>query len=166
MKTHILLITILCFSSPLIIEAEIENRVAKRDAQRDAKIENQLGWLAGGCLGSMLPWATFLALLTAEAEGIIHYQTVYDFELCFLSGIVLGALLPTAYAIFRSPVPPAERLLGKSPDYVNTYIATYKKQVKEQRILLSATGCVVGTTISYTAFIRFAAAYFISGNYE
>jgi hypothetical protein len=76
-------------------------------------------------------------------------------SLCCLSSIGAGMLLPTGYAIFSSPMSPAERFLGKSPDYVDTYTTTYKRHVKEQRIVLSATGCLVSTCLGISLLSRF-----------
>ena len=53
--------------------------------------------------------------------------------------------MPTFYAVIHSQTPRAERFLGKSSHYVNAYTTAYRRQVKIQRIALSATGCMIGT---------------------
>ena len=55
------------------------------------------------------------------------------------------ALTPTALALIDSPVPPADRLLGKSPDWVNAYTQAYQKGMKRYRAESSVAGCFAGT---------------------
>lgn len=151
------LLGMLVFSHPLMTasvaakDAKSDVKVeAKRDAERDAKSVHKL-WFAGGCLGSGLPYLSLYVLLFAEAHGV--YIDIGDFQgadklgICCLSVIGAGTLLPTWYAIFHSPTPPADQLLGKSLDYVNAYTTAYRRKVQREQIVLSATGCLVGTGV-------------------
>ena len=45
-------------------------------------------------------------------------------------------------AVFHSPSP--DRLLGKSPEYVASYVKTYVNSVKLRRTLSSTAGCMGG----------------------
>jgi hypothetical protein len=127
------------------VEANVETENAKSDiedakhaARKDAKSFSELEWFAGSCLGGALPYPSMFFLLYAGFDAP---------EICFFSLMGAGMLLPTGYAIFHSPTPRAERLLGKSSDYVDAYTTVYRKRVKLQRIALSATGCIVGTCL-------------------
>ena len=68
----------------------------------------------------------------------------------FLTSVALGCL-GGSVVIATSLVIPAEaptyRLLGKSPDYVNAYVNTYKKEVKQKRLIHTSTGCVAGYAV-------------------
>ena len=50
------------------------------------------------------------------------------------------------HASVSTPTVPSDRLLGKSPKYVNTYTDTYKRSVKNQRIEMSAIGWGISLT--------------------
>ncbi len=54
--------------------------------------------------------------------------------------------LTTVFALIHSPVPPADRLLGKSPEWVNAYTQAYQKGMKRSRVDASVAGCFVGTS--------------------
>ena len=62
-----------------------------------------------------------------------------------LAAYGIYALAPTVVAMTHSPAPPAERLLGKSPEWVNAYTKAYQKSVKRHRTDATITGCFVGT---------------------
>ena len=47
------------------------------------------------------------------------------------------------HASASNPTVPSDRLLGKSPKYVNTYTEAYKSFIKDRRIEISAVGWVV-----------------------
>lgn len=148
----IFLMAVLVFSIPCLSASDVEAD-AKRDAEKDAKSFNKLRWFAGGCLGSACPFILGTAGIVAEGKGIhlenhipnIFAPEVTDF--CCLSFFGAGVLLPMGYAVFHSPMPRADRFLGKSSDYVNAYTTIYRKRVKQQQIKLSAMGCMVGTSI-------------------
>ena len=42
------------------------------------------------------------------------------------------------------PTPPAERLVGKSPEYVASYTQTYQQKVQRQYLVASTVGCLAG----------------------
>ena len=152
---------VMVFSVPLMTEANVETKdakgdvkeKAKRDAENDAKMFNELKWFAGGFLGSALPCLSFFALLYSDAHGVYLEDDIPRFlgpdtlYICCFSVIGTGTLLPTVYAVFRSPMPPAEKFLGKSSDYINAYTTAYKRRIKRQRIALSTMGCIVGTCV-------------------
>ena len=150
----VFLMAMLVFSIPCVAASDVEAD-AKRDAEKDTKSFNELKWFAGGCLGSACPYILGSTYLVAGSRGIhledhipkpfILGPKVTDF--CCLSFFGAGVLLPIGYAALHSPTPPAEQFLGKSADYVNAYTTVYRRRVKEQRVKLSAIGCMIGTSI-------------------
>ena len=44
------------------------------------------------------------------------------------------------HASVNNPTVPSQRLLGKSPEYVNTYTDAYKRSIKNRRMEMSAIG--------------------------
>ena len=43
-----------------------------------------------------------------------------------------------------APTPPADRLLGKSPEWVNAYTEAYQKSMRGLSVKSSAMGCLFG----------------------
>ena len=71
----------------------------------------------------------------------------------FMLGTVGACLLGSvgvigAYAY--QPVPPPERFIGKSPQYVQSYTRAYKAKVRRLQIKSAAIGCIGGTIINGT----------------
>ena len=144
-----LFMVVLLLSSPLAtlaqqISAEVQ---AKQDGKSDV---NKFAWFTAGFIGCASAW-TIIAL--TDRRGYIVDSATLDQSLRCLT--VTVPFLPIVYAISASSVPPTERLLGKSPEYVNVYVDSYTKEVKRQRIILSAAGC--GISFVSTPIILLAA---------
>jgi hypothetical protein len=118
-------------------------------------------------------WQWFSAgYLSTHASSILLLSAVWFIEEFSLDGIPdnispshcaaaygILALTPTALALIDSPVPPADRLLGKSPDWVNAYTQAYQKGMKRYRAESSVAGCFAGTvTFAATVYLIFAAS--------
>lgn len=134
----VFLMAVLIFSVPFITFAQQNtgNVLAITEAKRDAKKDvNELGWFAAGCLGGALPIPSSTISEQKLLDGNIY--------MIFACG---AACFPTFYALFNTPTPPPDRLLGKSPAYVLSYVNTYVSEVKRRRILSSGAGCCVGYT--------------------
>lgn len=132
----------LVFSMPFITFAQQydDSDVAILHAKRDAKNDvNESKWFLAGCLGGAL---VIFAISAAEAaeQNLIAEPIISFLPTCSL----VGSCFPTGYAIFHSPSPPPERLLGKSPEYVVSYVNTYVNSVKRRRAQWSAAGCIGG----------------------
>ena len=65
-------------------------------------------------------------------------------------GIV--AFLPAVLAISIKPTPPSERLLGKSPEYIDAYVDIYVRKVRRRRGRVSAIGSAVGVGSGWLGF--------------
>ena len=132
----VLFMMVLLLSSPLAtlaqqVSAEVQ---AKQDAKSDV---NKVAWFTAGFIGCASGW-TMLALI--DSGDYIDSATLDQSLRCL---VVMVPFLPMVSAIFVSSTPPTERLLGKSPEYVNVYVDSYAKEVKRQRIILSVGGCGV-----------------------
>ncbi len=88
---------------------------------------------------------------------------------CLLSGLSF-APLPGCYSLFLPPLgltgtyfyqpdPPASRLIGKSPEYVDVYTQTYKSQRGNIQVLWASRGCISGCVVSGTVLVAFWGAY-------
>ena len=60
-----------------------------------------------------------------------------------LGGWVIG-LTGSLYGIYKlGGTVPSERLLGKSPEYIEVYTATYKREIGRQRAIRAAGGSAI-----------------------
>lgn len=129
-----LLMVVLLFSSPLVTLAQqisAEDQ-AKQDAENDV---NKSAWFTAGCIGCAAGWT--IIILGDETEDPLPR---------LLAGLgTIVPVLPIVYAASASPDPPAERLLGKSPEYLNVYVDSYVKEAKRQQVIFSAVGCGAGS---------------------
>ena len=129
------LIIVLIFSQPFVIIAQ-QNSVeiqAKTDAKRDAKTDvNKLLWTGIGCV-------YLYGCLCITFDEIVSGGSS-----CFFSS--------SDPINFISISPRPERLLGKSPEYIDFYTNAYKKEVREFRtqwVLIGAgTGCLIGCIVA------------------
>ena len=53
------------------------------------------------------------------------------------------------HALIGNPEIPVDRLMGKPPEYVNTYTLVYRQYAKRRRLQAAAIGCGVGTALGY-----------------
>ncbi len=158
-----LLILTLIFSHPFVIlaqqnSAEIQ---AKRDAETDANTDvNSLIW-AGvgftapflGCLGCIVG-----AQLAADANGTISGSgdrlTGLGTGISNACGVVflggsIGFMFGSSMSmipVYYYPIsPPAVRLLGKTPEYVQIYTSNYTTNAKKNRVEAASVGACIGT---------------------
>ena len=104
---------------------------AKVDAIRDAKADvNPFAWFTIGCV---LPY-TSLAFAGASDTPIISWAA------CCMP--ILG--IPILYYYASPPDLPTHRFIGKTPQYVETYITTYKTKSRNRQTLLAAAGVANG----------------------
>jgi len=153
-KFHILvlLVVLLTFSShtvfgggPLPTKSKVERKQtpgeiqAKQDAKNDV---NKFAWFTASLIGC----ASSRATIGLYSGGYIGGP---DNSLCLSLSLLTMAVpfLPIVSALSASSAPPTERLLGKSPEYVNAYVDSYAKEVKRQRVKFSLAGCGVSLLI-------------------
>ena len=127
-RVFTLFMAVMLFSMPFVAFAQEETRAeaieaavaaAKSDAEND--VISPL-WFGAGCALSAI-W--------------------FFLPLPIYSGCVI-APAGLAGSYFYQPAPPTERLVGKTPEYVDTYTSTYKSQRGNEQFAWAATGCLTG----------------------
>ena len=131
------------------VEATVEITEARIAGESDAK--NLDKWkfkrFTVGFCGSATPIMLLSALGVGEAAwGISCNYNPDPTVCCVLYGI--GALLPFGEALIRAPKPPAQRLLGKSPEWVNAYTKAYQASMKKRNMDATWMGCLTGAAVS------------------
>ncbi|MCY4568993.1 MAG: hypothetical protein OXD49_11860 [Candidatus Poribacteria bacterium] len=118
-------------------------------------------------------WKRFTAsYLTIHASPILLLSAIWFMDEFNLYGgpfdsdnVVLSCCAATygisaltiVFALIHSPVPPADRFLGKSPEWVNAYTQAYQKSMKRSRVDASVAGCFAGTaTLAATVYLIFS----------
>ncbi len=96
----------------------------------------------------------FLAFCVIAAPCLVNAQDVEkaiaqakkdaaaDVKAClWLGGGFLFSILAVGVACAIVPAPKAERLLGKSPEYIAAYTRAYRQKLMANQIALSCIGC-------------------------
>lgn len=138
---------------------------AKAAAEQDASNDfRQLSWLsigagvgitgcavgavAGCCIGAILN------PVDTEDPSAFFFQISSGLDFGCLTGGAVGILAPLI-GIYRYPVhPPSQRLIGKSPEYVELYTDTYKRKTRSLRVISAAAGTAPGCGLM-AAFLIF-----------
>ena len=131
---------------------------AKVAAERDASSDiNQLLWfgagvgtLAAGCLVPAVVISIAPSAPPPEASGLMPFLDI-NFNGCEVIGgcvgCVVGLILPIrAIYKYQSP-PPPERLIGKSPEYVEFYTDAYMAKSRSLRTQWAAAGGLIGVGV-------------------
>ena len=146
--------------TPEIVDARIAaetdiQTTAKRDAESDI---NQLFWCIGG--SSLVTFSAvggaFLGTMLGEAldnprqslDPATDPEGAGSFCAVISTGMIYGCLggwgigsAGAVYGIYKlGGTVPSERLIGKSPEYIEVYTATYKRKIGIQRAKRAAVG--------------------------
>lgn len=62
---------------------------------------------------------------------------------CLLGSVAVGG------AYVYQPVPPADRLLGKSVEYVNFYTDAYKARIRRLQLIAATKGAIGGSAVFF-----------------
>ncbi len=148
-----LLILTLIFSHPFVILAQ-QNAVeiqAKRDAETDANTDvNSLIWTGVGFTTPFLACLGCLggARLAADATGTGSGSGISDTCGVFFWGGGIGLMFGSSMSmipLYYYPIsPPAVRLLGKTPEYVQIYTGNYATNTKRNRFKAASVGAGIG----------------------
>ena len=132
-------------ANAVVLEAKA---AAEQDASKDT---NELLWF---CIGGTLPWALaygFMGGYMIQNPSEFTGGLVIDFEEheALACGVGLLALSAScigiaSWGIFAKTPPPPERLIGKSPEYVASYLNAYKRKVRTLRGTSTVGGSVAG----------------------
>ena len=107
---------------------------AEQDASRDV---NKLLWFSAE-VGSV-----FIIGSLGVCAGKVMGGTVSGGEVMgTLAGLVIGATGPLFLIDNYDPDPPSERLVGKSPEYIDYYTKTYKSKARSIRKQSAMAGCL------------------------
>lgn len=98
--------------------------------------------LVGGAVGCLV------ASSNDSGDGGLGFAPLIDFsdqaEIGGVIGLTAGTFAPLIWTYFYQSNPPPERLLGKSPEYVESYTNTYKAKTRQLRTFWAAAGTAIG----------------------
>ena len=97
-----------------------------------------------------------LAILHATRDAQQSNEPVWIFAGFFLNIVgILGANILT-------PTVPPTKLLGKSPEYVDSYTKTYQREVRRKRTEQATLGCTAGALCLGLSYAHFFGPYCFS----
>lgn len=133
---------------------------ARRLGQTDA-LSKGFDWkffAVSNLVSTSAPIAVVATILFIE-ESNVYIGTIDTINPgCCLAAYFVYNLTPTAIALLHSPAPPADRLLGKSPEWINAYTKAYQRGVKRARAEASIAGCFAGTaSLAATTYLIISA---------
>ena len=146
----ILLTIVLLCSSPFIVYSQ-QNSVqelakidAERDANKDLKKSTVVAVGCGSCvtatLGAYIGLKLGQTLPQTGGGGFFYGPSDQEGIGCCIGGTVCF-LLPNIFAYNHLQKPPPERLLGKSPEYIEFYTVAYKKSIQKKWLNAAKLGC-------------------------
>ena len=141
----VLVVGILFFASVDAIGNILEIQEAQIAGENDAKGFQWKWFTTSYLLSNSAPLLLIGAVYVSEKSNLFD-DTIANMDPRFCFAICgIHALVPTAIAMIQSPTPPPDRLLGKSPVWIEAYTKAYQKHMKKKRIGNSILGCVGGT---------------------
>ena len=157
MRTHFMFHTlvffmaVLTFSVPFgtLAQQNSWRSEAKIAAERDASTDvNKRLWFGAGCL-----------FLGASSGCLMLGSSLGDVA---SSGLLITGI---AGSYFHRPDPPAERLLGKSPEYVAFYTDAYKAKAGKLQATWTTAGCASGVLAAGAVVLVGLIAYTADGGW-
>ena len=144
MKISTILLACILFSISVVpIVAETDEITEARIAGKNDAEGLKWKWFAVSYLNtnaSVLVAVLFSSLDRNYLKSRIEYRNP---AYCLaMYGAYLS--LPTAVATIHSPTPPPDRLLGKSPEWINAYTKSYKNTMRIHKAVSSGVGCLTG----------------------
>ena len=140
-----------------LISLEVK-ATAERDAGRDINkplwfgagmgigiLGTTVGTLAGCAVGSIID--------PPSSSGLFYFETSTGQDVGTLIGAAAGCLLPLVGIYSYKGHPPTERLIGKSPEYVELYTDAYTAKSRSIRIKSAAGGVATGCGLSIIGFL-------------
>ena len=118
---------------------------AKVDAESDAKSDVNLPAYFGA--GMSAPLAAGMCALMTGCIADLHFgheQPEPSYIIAGMSAATVFILLTRYYTRLHPPNPPPERLIGKSPEYVNFYADAYRAKMRSYQIKSGAAGSAFG----------------------
>lgn len=129
---------------------------AKTDASADMSDMLKAKWFLLGGVASTA--GCLLGCVGGSLLGGPHYESSNSQAYFMLAGSVLCGVCAVPIAVFRYPhnvTPPPERLLGKSPEYINAYTQAYKSRTVLLRKIFVTAGSIASNLGVMTLIVRF-----------
>ena len=109
----------------------------------------------GCCIGLTAGW-----IFSVETTRSLWGKSKVINPYAFFGGMALTTAVGYSVLYFYNSEPPAFRLLGKPPQYVEVYTDVYKKKLRSQRMLWSAIGTTSAWVIAIPGIITEADSAF------
>ena len=116
----VLVVSILFFASVDAIGNTLQIKEARIAGENDAK-GFKWKWFAAGYMTTNASIIAIVLAAWANENLLNNTFDTFNHDACLLAIYGAYTLAPTAIAILHAATPPADRLLGKSPDWVNAY---------------------------------------------
>lgn len=126
-----------CDAQTVILEAKAD---AEQDASRDV---NKLAWFGAGMTGFIggAGIGSGVGLTIDEPEVGAFLGLSEGMVIGCLVGSIVGSLITLIWVANRKPPHPSpERLIGKSPEYVDQYMDAYRKEIRSRRTQAAVVG--------------------------
>lgn len=147
-------VSLLCFAPITETLAATETktatvRAAIIDAVQDAKKYNAIPWGIGGTLATPVSVCCNLSIvLWAPYSLDVPLLTVYNNKVGCVACLSAIPTITLLMSYGKKVSPPAERLMGKPPEYVSLYVKTYEQRVKRKRLKYAMYGCAGGSILT------------------
>lgn len=153
-----LMATLLLFSMMPVSLAQQDSvkAQAEADASADMSDMSKVKWFLLGGVGSTA--GCLLGCVGGSLLGGPSYASDNSQVNLMLAGSVLCGVCAVPIAVFRYPhnvTPPPERLLGKSPEYMEAYTQAYKSRTVLLRKIFVTAGSIASNLGVMTLIVRF-----------
>lgn len=129
--------------------ANIVATAAKIAAEQDVSSDtNKIFWFGAG-FAAFAIGCPIGGCVGCGVGSIVDPSYFYDTpgqRMGSIIGLTTGVLIPIIRIYNHLPHPPPERLIGKSPEYIEFYTDAYKSKTRSLRTKLAAAGAVTGCT--------------------
>lgn len=150
--------TLLLFSMMPVSLAQQQTAQDQAEADASADMSDRLKakWFLLGGVGSTA--GCLLGCIGGSLLGGPSYESTNSQAYFMFAGSVLCGVCAVPIAVFRYPhnvTPPPERLLGKSPEYIETYTQAYKSRTVFLRKIFVTAGSIASNLGVMTLIARF-----------
>jgi hypothetical protein len=153
------LIVILLFFSTMpvsLAQQQTPQAQAEADASADMSDMSKAKWFLLGGVGSTA--GCLLGCISGSLLGGPTYESTNSQAYFMLVGSVLCGVCAVPIAVFRYPhtvMPPPERFLGKSAEYIEAYTQAYKSRTVLLRKIFVTAGSITSNLGVMTLIARF-----------
>ena len=158
-RISVLLMAILLIFSTMPVSLAQQQSLqaqAEADASADMSDRSKVKWFVLGAAGSTA--GCLLGCVGGFLLGGHSYESSKSQANLGLAGSVLLGVCAVPIAVFGYPhnvTPPPERLLGKSPEYIDAYTHAYKSRTALLRKIFVTAGSIASNLGVMTLIVRF-----------